>query len=150
MTEQSNSYTETPPVIDVANEPVSESPPVFQKTRRLALAGLGAVAYSIDEANMLLEKLADRGRTAEDDLQTLLKDWRTRTTQVCASQQQTLSHQTYEALSHLCNKMEEGVETTLERFDIPTRRKVSELQQTVDRLKQQVAELSARERDAVE
>ncbi len=130
---------EVPPVIDVRNEAVAESANLFLAARRLLLASLGAVALSIDEANDFVEKLVARGEVAESDSQALVKELRARVAQKRDGASATKARA---KVTKAAQVLEESVEEILHRFNVPSKRDISDLQKKVDLLNLKVDELA--------
>jgi len=58
----------------VSEKPIEERSPMFDVARKVLLAGVGAVALAQDEAEVLINKLVERGGVAEQDGKRLMKE----------------------------------------------------------------------------
>lgn len=136
----SQSAPESIPVIDVHNETVSEPVDLIGAARHLLLAGLGAVAYTVDEASAVVDKLAARGEAAENETQAKAKEIRNR---LRAKRQKVLDAEGVRAkVRQTAQVVEEGVEEFMHAFNVPTRRDVEKLHSEIDLLNQKLDRLS--------
>lgn len=134
---------ESVPVIDIQNERVMETAGTFSQIRRLMLAGLGAAALAVDEANVVVEKLVVRGEKVEHRAKRETQALRDRLRQ---RRKTVLDTESIRAkMAQGTQVMAESVEELLHALNRPTQRDVERLQQEVDQLKQQVDILSATE-----
>lgn len=100
---------------------------IFALTRRLLLAGVGAVALAYDEMEAFVDRLVERGELAREQGQDLLKEVREK-------KGARRLHETGE-------RLRERVAQSLEPFDLPRRSDVTALQERLDRLSAQVEAL---------
>ncbi|GAB4110299.1 MAG: phasin family protein [Roseiflexaceae bacterium] len=100
--------------------------------RRIALASIGALAMTIDEAEVLVGKLVERGELAQKDGQKLLGQIRERV--VGASPAAA-------PVEKVGAQLEQGVEEVLTRLNIPTKRDIEELSARIAQLTARIEEL---------
>jgi poly(hydroxyalkanoate) granule-associated protein len=130
---------ENSPAIDVHNETVTDSATLFLAARRLLLASLGAVAFSIDEAKDLIEKMVARGEIAESDTQVLLQEFRTRLNQ---KREGAGAAKARAKVTKAAQALEVSVEEILHRFNVPSKREIEALRKKIDLLNQKVDDLA--------
>jgi poly(hydroxyalkanoate) granule-associated protein len=102
--------------------------------RRIVLASIGAIAMSVDEAEVLVGKLVERGELAQKDGQKLLKDMQSRIT----TRPQV---QVPEQVERVGDRIEQGVEEVLSRLNIPSKRDIEDLSAKIAQLTVRVEEL---------
>ncbi|MCB0120686.1 MAG: phasin family protein [Caldilineaceae bacterium] len=130
----------TIPVIDVHNEESAKRVDLFSAARRFMLAGLGAVALTVDEANALIDKLADRGEVAESETEQKLKVLRSR---LRRRRKAVLDAEgTRAKVAQTLQVMEEGIEEILHSLNVPSKHDVEKLQAELDRLHQKIDSLA--------
>jgi poly(hydroxyalkanoate) granule-associated protein len=118
--------------VDVANAAssgASSSAWLIDGFRRLALAGIGAVAMTFDEAEALVSKLVDRGELAQKDGQQILNEIQ----QKISSVRQTLPAPV--------ERIEQRFEEILGRMNIPSKRDIDDLSARIAQLTARVEEL---------
>ncbi|MCB0108976.1 MAG: phasin family protein, partial [Caldilineaceae bacterium] len=103
-------------------------------------AGLGAVALTVDEANALIDKLADRGEVAESETEQKLKVLRSR---LRRRRKAVLDAEgTRAKVAQTLQVMEEGIEEILHSLNVPSKHDVEKLQAELDRLHQKIDSLA--------
>lgn len=127
-------------VIDVRNEAIMQSASLYLLARKVLLAGLGAMALSVEEAQAFVDKLVERGEIAEADAQKLIQDFRERAEQ----QGEKLNQASEKKARQAEDVVEERIRKALDKMDVPTKRdvdqlsaQISELNQKIDALRQQ-------------
>ncbi|MCB0189073.1 MAG: phasin family protein [Caldilineaceae bacterium] len=132
--------SETIPVIDVHNEQVREEGSLFDPARRIVLAGLGAVAFTIDEANAAIDKLAERGEVVKNNRQEKAQALRER---LWARRKAILNSEGKRAkVAQTVQALCEGAQEIRDALSIPTKRDIESLRQEIDLLHQKIDRLS--------
>jgi poly(hydroxyalkanoate) granule-associated protein len=101
--------------------------------RRIALASIGAVAMTIDEAEGLVNKLVDRGELAQKDGQKLLNQIQSR---VSGSRPQVPLQ-----VEQVGNRIEQGVEEVLSRLNVASKRDIDDLSARIAQLTARIEEM---------
>lgn len=99
---------------------------LFEVTRRVMLASVGAVAWAQDEAKELLNMLVERGELAEKDARKLLREVTTRRTKAA---ERELDHR---------------FEDVLDRLNIPTKADIESLSEKIAALTEKVEALKSK------
>lgn len=99
---------------------------LFQLTRRVLLAGIGAAALAHDEAHAFLDRLVERGELAEEQARKLLSEMRERR-----------GGRAGKIRSHLHERLGEALQT----IGVPTRADLQSLEERLDRLTERVEAL---------
>ena len=105
------------------------SPSLVEGLRRLLLASVGAVAMTFDEAEAFVNKLVERGELAQKDAEKLLREMRTKL------------RQGRPQVREVGERVEQGVEEFLNRFNIPSKRDIDDLSAKIAQLSARVEEL---------
>ena len=114
-------------VKEAAEEAKEVTAPLFDAVRKVLLAGIGAVALTLEAVEDLVEKLVERGELTEEEGRKLVQDvWSRRKKDAKKAEEEV-------------NKR---VDELMSRFDIPTKvefedlsTRISELSKKVDDLK---------------
>lgn len=101
--------------------------PLFEITRKMLLAGIGAISLSKDEIEEFIIKLVDRGEIAEKDGRKLISE-------VVEKRKRNLHDAEGEFNKHF-----QGV---LERLNIPTKKEIDDLGNKIAALNQKIDELT--------
>lgn len=118
--------------VTVVEEEVEEKEqnPFLDTTRKVLLAGLGAVALAQDEAESFVKRLVERGEIAEKDGRQLLKD---------------MMEKRKEAAEEMAEGPERDldvrIERILHRMNVPTKNDINALSRQITALTQKVEEL---------
>lgn len=128
-------------VIDVHNETVVEDRDLRGAARRLLLAGVGAVAIAVDETSAYIDKLAERGKTAESDAQARTRGLRTRIREKRNALLDT--NRRNATVTKAVHLVEEGVGELLAHCNIPSRRDVVALNEKLEQVNQKLDALSS-------
>ena len=100
--------------------------------RKLLLAGIGAVALSRDETEGFVNRLVERGELAQKDAEKLLREvqgkLRVRPNVEAQAEKVTM-------------RVEQGVEESLNRLNIPSKRDIEDLSAKIAQLAARVEEL---------
>ena len=111
----------------VADKPGEETKPLFEASRRVLLAAIGAVALAQDEIEDFVNKLVERGEIAEKDGKKLVRevmDHRSKTTREVEVQAGKL------------------LQEAMKRMNIPSRKDLDEISEKIAALTIQINELS--------
>lgn len=119
--------------VEIHEETVMENGqnPVLEMTRKVLLAGIGAVALTQEELEKFVSKLVDRGEIAEKDGRRLINEMVERR----RSKAEEVSE---ESEAELDNRMQ----SMLHRMNIPTRDDIAELNRKITQLSKKVDELA--------
>jgi poly(hydroxyalkanoate) granule-associated protein len=101
--------------------------------RRIALASIGAVAMTFDEAEGLVNKLVERGELAQKDGQKLLSQIQSR---ISGSRPQVPAQ-----VGQVGDRIEQGVEDLLSRLNIPSKRDIDDLSARIAQLTARIEEM---------
>ena len=107
-----------------------EANPFVEMTRKVLLAGIGAMALAQDEAEVFVERLVERGELAEKEGRQLLKDMVERRKEKAEALTSEAEHD-----------LDVRVERILQRMNIPTRNDINALSRQITLLTQKVDEL---------
>lgn len=118
--------------VNVVEEEVAdkEPNPFVETTRKVLLAGVGAVALAQDEAEAFVNRLVERGEIAEKEGRQLIKDM--------VEKRKKKAEDTVEKSEH---QLDERVERILQRMNIPTRNDINALSRQITALSKKVDEL---------
>jgi len=110
-------------------EEAKEPNPLFEAVRKVMLAGVGAVALTVEAVEDLVEKLVERGELTEEEGRKLVNDVWSRRKKDAKKAEEEVNRRVDELMS---------------RFDIPTKAefedlsaKISEVSKKVDDLKKE-------------
>ncbi len=110
----------------VAPEETKEPNPFFEAVRKVLLAGVGAVALTVEAVEDLVEKLVERGELTEEEGRKLVQD-------------------IFERRKKDAKKAEEEVNKRVDelmaRFDIPTKAEFENLSAQISDVSKKVDEL---------
>nr|PZN36460.1 MAG: poly(hydroxyalkanoate) granule-associated protein [Chloroflexota bacterium] len=107
-----------------------------ENMRRMILAGLGAVALTVDEVERFVGRLVERGELAQKDGEKLLAEVRARVKSPRPEVEQVSSR-----IEQVNARVEQGVEEFLNRLNIPSKRDIDELSAKIAQLSARVEEL---------
>ena len=110
--------------------PEKEANPFVETTRKVLLAGIGAMALAQDEAEAFVNRLVERGELAEKEGKQLIKDMVERRKERAESLTSGAEHD-----------LDVRVERILQRMNIPTRNDINALSRQITLLTQKVDEL---------
>jgi len=119
--------------VEIQEEMVVENGqnPVLEMTRKVLLAGIGAVALTQEELEKFVQKLVDRGEIAEKDGRRLINEMMERR----RKKAEEVSEETEEEL-------DKRMEHMLHRMNIPTREDIAQLNRKITQLSKKVDELA--------
>jgi poly(hydroxyalkanoate) granule-associated protein len=123
MTEQERGPSAIPPV-EEKTEPAHGE--LYDMTRRVLLAGIGAAALAYDEATAFVDRLVERGELARGEARELMSE---------------LSTQHHERVGRVRSRVRGNVEQALEMLDLPRRGDLDALQRRIDALNARVEAL---------
>lgn len=103
-----------------------EPNPIFDLSRKVLLAGIGAVALAQDEIEEFVNKLVDRGEIAEKDGKKLVRE-------VLEKRKKTTKQAE--------DKMEKRIEDILDRLNVPTKSDIEALGDKIAALSKKVDDL---------
>ncbi len=108
--------------------PKTEEKPgdLFDLTRRVLLAGVGAVGLAHDEVHAFLDRLVERGELAQKQARDLLKE---------------VSERREGRLQKVRTRLREHLSGLLEAMDVPRRSDLEALERRLERLTAQVEAL---------
>ncbi|MEW5987389.1 MAG: phasin family protein [Chloroflexota bacterium] len=114
--------------IEVHEEPVEEveHSPLYEATRKVLLAAVGAVALAQEEIEDFVDKLVERGEVAEKDGRKLIKD---------TIEKRKKSAEKAE------DKLDKRIEELLDRMNVPTKADIEALSAKITTLSKKVDEL---------
>jgi poly(hydroxyalkanoate) granule-associated protein len=127
--------------IDVRNEAIMQGASLYLLARRVLLAGLGAVALSMEEAQAFVDKLVERGEIAEADAQRLLQDFRER----AKKQEVQIQKASGEGAKQAENRIESQITAVLNRMNVPTKRDIDQLSTQIELLSAKIDSLRGRD-----
>lgn len=104
-----------------------EAKPLFEASRRVLLAAIGAAALAQDEIEDFVKKLVDRGEIAEKDGRRLVKEVLER------------RGKTAHEVEDRANEM---LQEALKRMHIPSKKDMDELSEKIAALSQKIDELN--------
>lgn len=138
-------------VIDVRNEAIVQSANLYILARKVLLAGMGAVALTLEEAQEFVEKLVERGEIAETDAQKLMQDLRKRAqrsekeaTKVAKKAEKNTKGAVKKAEGVLEGALEETVEGVLKGLNVPSKSDVDALSKKIGDLSRKVDALRSK------
>jgi polyhydroxyalkanoate synthesis regulator phasin len=99
----------------------------YDIVRRMMLAGIGAVALTHDEIEEFIDKLVDRGEIARKDREELIKEMRERYKKYHKGEE----HPAHKKVAEL-----------MERFSVPTKDDIAELNKKLSDLEKKIDKLS--------
>jgi poly(hydroxyalkanoate) granule-associated protein len=145
MTEENREWQEQVKeiAIDVRNEAIMQGASLYLLARRVLLAGLGAVALSMEEAQAFVDKLVERGEIAEVDAQRLLQDFRER----AKKQEAQIQKAGEEGAKQAENVVESQITAVLNRMNVPTKRDIDQLSRQIELLNAKIDSLRGRGMD---
>jgi polyhydroxyalkanoate synthesis regulator phasin len=109
-----------------SGEEAKEPNPLFDAVRKVCLAGVGAVALTVEALEDLVEKLVERGELTEEEGRKLVNDvWSKRKKDAKKAEVEV-------------NKR---VDELMSRFDIPTKAEFEDLSAQIDEVSKKVDEL---------
>ena len=103
-----------------------EEHPLYEATRRMLLASIGAVALAQDEIEEFINKLVERGELADKEGFKLVKELRERRSQHVHKVEDELSQQ---------------LEASLSRLNMPTKADIDALSKKITALNHKIEEL---------
>ncbi len=101
--------------------------PFFEASRRIMMAGIGAMALAQDEMEDFVDKLIERGEIAEKDGKKLVQELRERRKKRAEKVEE---------------EMAKHVRAIMDRMDVPTKADFDKLSQSIAALAQKIDELS--------
>ena len=104
----------------------AEGNPLLETTRKILLAGIGAVALAQEEIEKFVNQLIERGEIAEKDGKRLLKEVKERR-----------KKETEKAEDEVTSR----VESVLERMSVPSKADIDSLSEKISELSKKVDEL---------
>lgn len=118
--------------VNVVEEEVEEREPnpFVETTRKVLLAGVGAMALAQDEAESFVNRLVERGEIAEKEGRQLIKDM--------MEKRKKKAEDTVEKTE---SELDARVERILQRMNIPTRNDINALSRQITALSKKVDEL---------
>jgi poly(hydroxyalkanoate) granule-associated protein len=120
-----------------SNETVVECANLYLRVRKYLLTSLGAVALTTDEAGEFIDKLVERGEVAEADLKKMMEELQARR----QARQAEVQQMRQDVLKKSSVRMEESVESILDRLNVPSRRDIEELSKKISELDKKVSDL---------
>jgi poly(hydroxyalkanoate) granule-associated protein len=117
--------TKTKTVIEETEEE-KERNPLFESSRKVLLAGIGAFALAQDEIEDFVDKLVERGEIAEKDGNKLVRE-------VMEKRKKTTSNAEGE--------MNKRVQTVLDHLNVPTKSDIESLSEKIVALTKKVEDL---------
>lgn len=100
--------------------------PVFEASRKILLAAVGAISLTQEAVEDFVEKLVERGEIAEKDGKTLIKD---------------IAEKRRKAVKHAEERAFEHFEHVLKRMNIPSKKDIEALNEKVIELTRKIEEL---------
>ena len=142
MTEENKNWQEQmkDKAIDVRNEAIMQGASLYLLARRVLLAGLGAMALTVEEAQAFVDKLVERGELAEADAQKLIQDFRER----AKSQETQIQNAGQQGVKQAETLLEEQITAVLNRMNVPTKRDIDQLSQQIEMLSAKIDALRNR------
>lgn len=115
---------------DVLAEETTSGNPVVAMTRRILLAGVGAVALAQEEVEAFVSRLVEKGEIAERDGRRLVNDIVDRRKSQVENVQDDIE-----------TRLEGQIEKVITRMNIPTKSDINELSQKIALLTEKVEDL---------
>ena len=109
-----------------APEEAKEPNPLFESVRKVMLAGVGAVALTVDAIEDLVEKLVERGELTEEEGRKLINDVWSRHKKDAKKAEEEVNKR---------------VDELMARFDIPTKAEFEDLSTQISEVSKKVDEL---------
>ena len=110
-----------------------ETHPMFEMSRKILLAAIGAAALAQDEIKDFVDKLVERGEIAEKDGRKLMKELR---------EKRRKRFGRLEEMSH------KHIQEALDRMNVPSKKDVDELNAKLSELTRKIEELKKANPDA--
>jgi len=101
--------------------------PLYEASRRVLLASIGAIALAQDEIEDFVEKLVERGEIAEKDGKKLVHE---------------VIDKRKKDVSKAENELNKRIDEVVERMDVPTKADIDALGDQIDELSNKVDALS--------
>ena len=101
--------------------------PLYEASRRVLLASIGAIALAQDEIEDFVEKLVERGEIAEKDGKKLVRE---------------VIDKRKKDVSKAENELNKRIDEVVERMDVPTKADIDALGDQIDELSNKVDALS--------
>ena len=109
-----------------AAEETKELNPLFDAVRKVCLAGIGAVALTVEAVEDLVEKLVERGELTEEEGRKLVNDvWSRRKKDAKKAE----------------DELNKRVDELMKRFEIPSKTEFEDLSSKIDALGKKVDDL---------
>lgn len=109
-----------------AAEEAKEPNPLFDAVRKVCLAGVGAVALTVEALEDLVEKLVERGELTEEEGRKLVNDvWSKRKKDAKKAE----------------DEVNKRVDDLMSRFDIPTKAEFEDLSTQISEVSKKVDDL---------
>lgn len=119
------------------NEKESLRGTLYETTRLILLAGIGAVSLAQDEINNFLDRLVERGEMAETDARKLVREVMERREKLEQERKQAAAQRREEA-----KKTSVGVSSQVTKSDIESlNTRIAELTRQIEELRRQQGEL---------
>ncbi len=110
-----------------------ESHPMFEMSRRILLAAIGAAALAQDEIEDYVDNLVERGEIADKDGRKLMKE-------VMEKRRKHMGR--FEGMSH------KHIQEVLDRMNVPSKKDVEALNAKITELTRKIEELKKADPDA--
>ncbi len=117
--------TKAKPAVEETEEEMERNP-LFESSRRVLLAGIGAIALAQDEIEDFVDKLVERGELAEKDGKKLVREVMERRKKTTKSAE---------------GEMNKRVQDVLDRLNVPTKSDIEALGEKIATLTKKVDEL---------
>ena len=101
--------------------------PLYEASRRVLLASIGAIALAQDEIEDFVEKLVERGEIAEKDGKKLVRE---------------VIDKRKKDVSKAENELNKRIDEVVERMDVPTKADIDALGDQIDELSNKVDALA--------
>lgn len=101
--------------------------PLYEASRRVLLASIGAIALAQDEIEDFVEKLVERGEIAEKDGKKLVRE---------------VIDKRKKDVSKAENELNKRIDEVVERMDVPTKADIDSLGDQIDELSNKVDALA--------
>ncbi len=120
--------TKTKPVVEETEEEMERNP-LFESSRRVLLAGIGAFALAQDEIEDFVDKLVERGEIAEKDGKKLVREVMDKRKKTTKNAEGEMNKRVQNVLNHLNVPTKSDIEALGEKIAALTK-KVDELKKT--------------------
>lgn len=107
-------------------KPEARHSPLFDLSRKVLLAAVGAVALAQDEIEEFVQRLVDRGEIAEKEGRSLIQE---------------ILEQRKKAKEEIRHKAGQRLNEAFARMDLPTRQDIEQLQQKINELTEKIEQL---------